>query len=145
MRVSTLGSLLVVQYVAATTLKDLDGIDGVQRALAQRYGRVSVLSIIGELGNIVRVDEPVRKRSNELLTRYERITRGGAIVITTRGLAGVMVRTFMSSLFLLNRTELRMKTFARLDEALQWLQQLPGQDAEVVSLAPSTIEAWLVK
>ena len=143
LRAATAGSLLVVEYLGPTALADLERMDAVQSELAAKFQRISVLSLIGQLGSITRVEAPVRERSSQMLTKYEHITRGGAIVITTRGLAGVMVRTFMSSLFLINSTQLPMRTFSRADEALQWLQGLEGQDAGVKTLTPADVSAWL--
>lgn len=124
------GSLFVAYYRAQTTLATLELLDTVQTEMLASYSHLSTLTIIGQLGAL-KVDDAVRDRSVVLGKKYEKQVRGSAIVVTTRGLAAVMVRTFLTGFFLLSRAETPVKTFSSVAEALGWLQSLPGQDLEV--------------
>jgi hypothetical protein len=92
-----------------------------------------------------KIDDAVRRRSVELGKKYEKQVRGAAIVVVTRGLAAVMVRTFLSGFFLLSRSEMPMRTFASVKEALTWVQTLPGQDAPLRELRPQDIDAFITR
>lgn len=133
-RFGAAGPLFVAHYKGAVTVDTLDELDRAQAALIEKRGVISMVTLIGELGPMLKVEEAVRSRSIELGKKYEKQVRGSAIVVATRGLAAVMVRTFLSGFFLLSRTELPIRTFSTVKDALAWLQSLNGQDAGVREL-----------
>ncbi|MFT3711729.1 MAG: STAS/SEC14 domain-containing protein [Archangium sp.] len=144
-RFGAAGPLFVAHYKGAVTLATLEKLDELQGALVEKRGTISMITVIGELGPMFKIDEDVRHRSVELGKKYDKQVRGGAIVVTTRGLAAVMVRTFLSGFFLLSRNEMPMRTFATVKEALSWLQNLPGQDAPLRELRPTDIDAFITR
>lgn len=142
-RFGAAGALFVAHYKGAVHLGTLEKLDELQRTLIEQRGTISMLTVIGELGPMFKVDDSVRKRSVELGKKYEHQVRGAAIVVVTRGVAAVMVRTFLSGFFLLSRNALPMRTFASVKEALGWLQGLAGQDAPLRELRPSDLDSFL--
>lgn len=130
-RLGAAGPLLVALYRGSTTVAVLDELDRTQEALLRKYPKISTFTVIGQATTLLKVDEGVRARSVELGKKYEKDVVGSAIVVTTKGLGAVMVRTFLSGFFLLSRSETPMKTFSTVADGLAWLQSLPGQDLSI--------------
>jgi glutaminase len=66
-----------------------------------------------------------------------------AIVVQTKGLGAVVVRTFLSAYFMMSKSTMATHTFANIGEGLAWLQQLPGQNPlSGLSVSPADIEAF---
>ncbi|MFZ5439529.1 MAG: hypothetical protein ACOZQL_05955 [Myxococcota bacterium] len=126
-RAGTAGSLLVVYYAGRTTLQTLEALDVAQGALVKQHQNISSLTVIGQAG-MERPDEQVRDRSLALSKKYEANVRASAIVVNTRGIGAVMVRTFLSAFFLLNQSKMQIKVFASVNEALKFLHGFDGTD-----------------
>lgn len=143
-RFGSAGPLLVALYRGSTSPGILDELDRTQEALLKRFPRITTLTVIGQAGSMLKADEGVRTRSVELGKKYEKSVIGSAIVVTTKGLGAVMVRTFLSGFFLLSKAEMPMKTFSTIAEGLAWLQALPGQDLSVkTEIRPADIERFI--
>ncbi len=127
-RLGVASSLVVALYRSGASLTALEELDKLQTSLLQKHAKLSTLTLIGQLGSVLKVDEAVRVKSVELGKKYEKQVHGSAIVVTTKGLAAVMARTFLSGFFMVSRSETPMRTFATVSEGLAWLQSLPGQD-----------------
>ena len=137
-RFGTAGPLLVTLYRGSSSVGMLDELDRVQEALIARHARISTIAIIAIAGSMFKTDDTVRTRSVALGKKYEKSVLGSAIVVTTRGLGAVMVRTFLSGFFLLSRAETPMKTFSTIAEGLSWVQSLPGQDLSIKTMLSAT-------
>ncbi len=137
-RFGTAGPLLVTLYRGPNSVAMLDELDRAQEALIAKHARISTIAIIALAGSMLKADDAVRTRSVALGKKYEKSVRGSAIVVTTRGLGAVMVRTFLSGFFLLSRAETPMKTFSTIAEGLSWVQSLPGQDLSIKTLVSAT-------
>lgn len=130
-RFGSAGPLLVALYRGSTSPGMLEELDRTQEALLKKFPRISTLTVIGQASSILKVDESVRTRSVELGKKYEKQVIGSAIIVTTKGLGAVMVRTFLTGFFLLSKAEMPMRTFSTVAEGLSWLQGLPGQDLSI--------------
>ncbi len=130
-RLGAAGSLLVALYRGSASVPLLDELSRTQEALLAKHPRISTLTVIGQASSMIRVDEAVRTRSVELGKKFDGKVVGSAIVVTTKGLGAVIVRTFLSGFFLLSKAETPMRTFATIEEGLVWLRSLPGQDAQL--------------
>ena len=130
-RLGAAGSLLVALYRGSASVAVLDELSRTQEALLAKYPRISTLTVIGQASSMIRVDEALRTRSVELGKKFDGKVVGSAIVVTTKGLGAVIVRTFLSGFFLLSRAETPMRTFASIEEGLAWLRTLPGQDVQM--------------
>lgn len=140
-RIGTAGSLLVAHYRARTTLEDLEQLDRAQEALLAKYPRISTLSVIAPTG-VQRPEEQVRERSLALNLKYEGRVVGSGIVVTTRGIGAVMVRTFLSAFLLLNKAKMAPRVFASISESMKWLHTLDAADASWRELSPSDVQRF---
>lgn len=122
------GPLIIAVYKRAPTLGVMERLDAAETKLLEKHPRLSVLTIISAVGDALKVDEKVRARGVELSHKYDKVVRGSAIVIAVKGLAAVVVRSFLSAFFLLSKSAMPSKTFGDVGEAVRWLQSLPEQD-----------------
>jgi len=130
-RFGSAGPLLVAFYGGSTTLEALEELGRNQDVLLAKYPRISTLTVIGQAKSMLKIDEAVRVKSLELSKKFDGRVVGSAIVVMTKGLGAVIVRSFLSGFFLLSRAETPMKTFASVQEGLTWLRTLPGQDVTI--------------
>jgi hypothetical protein len=65
-----------------------------------------------------------RKRSAELLKMVEPILRANVMVFDMRGMTGAIVRTFVSGIFLLNRSKVLSKVCDDPVDGAEWLRDL---------------------
>lgn len=143
-RLGSAGPLLVALYRGSTSVAVLNELDRTQEALLRKYPKISTLTVIGQASSLLKVEDGVRARSVELGKKYEKDVLGSAIVVTTRGLGAVMVRTFLSGFFLLSKSETPMKTFPTIADGLAWVQALPGQDLSIkTGLSAVDVERFL--
>lgn len=143
-RFGSAGPLLVAFYGGSTTLAALEELSRAQDALLAKYPRISTLTVIGQAKSMLKIDEAVRVKSLELSQKFDKRVVGSAIVVTTKGLGAVIVRSFLSGFFLLSRAETPMKTFANVEEGLTWLRGLPGQDVMLkTELSVADIERFI--
>lgn len=140
-RLGTAGSLLIACYRARTTVEDLDALERAQNALLTKYPRISTLSIIAPSG-VERPEEKVRERSLALNLAFEEKVRGSGIVVTTRGIGAVMVRTFLTAFFLLNKAKMAPMVFASISESMKWLHTLDGDDGSWRELSPTDVQGF---
>lgn len=143
-RFGAAGPLLVALYRGTSNQVMLDELERTQDALLKKFPMISTLTVIGQATSMLRVDDSVRTRSVELGKKFENSVVGSAIVVVTKGLGAVVVRTFLSGFFLLSRAKTPMKTFSRVGDGLSWLQSLPGQDMSVkTELSATDIERFI--
>lgn len=140
-RIGTAGSLLVACYRARTTVADLELLDRAQEGLLAKYPRIRTLSIIAPAG-VERPDENVREQSLALNLKYEDKVVGSAIVVTTRGISAVMVRTFLTAFLLLNKAKMTPRVFASISESMKWLHTLDAGDESWRELSPADVQGF---
>lgn len=143
-RLGSAGPLLVASYAGTTTLAALEELGRTQETMLAKYPRISTLTVIGQASSMLKIDDAVRTKSLELGKKFDGKVVGSAIVVTTKGLGAVLVRSFLSGFFLLSRAETPMKTFANIQEGLTWLRTLPGQDLTLkTELSVADIERFI--
>lgn|GEM_PF-2229518 len=74
----------------------------------------------------------VRARSAELLKRVDPFLRANAMIFDVRGMTGAIIRTFVSGIFLLNRSRVESKVFEDPADGLAWLRDLDPPVPELV-------------
>lgn len=74
--------------------------------------------------------------------QLEELTVAAAMVILSRGLMAVMIRTFMAGLSLVGSSKYEVKVFKTLAEAEAWLRTIPNAPSIPESLAVD-VETWL--
>ena len=120
---------------------DNDALERAQNALLTKFPRISTLSIIAPSG-VERPEEKVRERSLALNLAFEEKVRGSGIVVTTRGIGAVMVRTFLTAFFLLNKAKMAPMVFASISESMKWLHTLDGDDGSWRELSPTDVQGF---
>lgn len=125
-----------------------------QRKVCDRFGKVVTLSVIpsAELQQIrnrsVPANPPPEERDASIRAtaaasdEMSSHTIASAMVILTTGLVGVAVRTFMAGASLLSRTQSPLQTFRSIDEAVKWLESVPGVPGPFPNLAKE-VDTWL--
>jgi hypothetical protein len=120
-----------------------------QLRFAEQFPRIFSLAIIpdGPSGAAASVPEAAERqatvqRSAEAALQVEAVTVGSAVVILPRGVAAVMVRTFLVGLSLATRSKNPFKTFTSLAEAEAWFQALPEAPGGAQGLA-AEVTRWL--
>lgn len=129
-RIGVLGPLVIGVFDGSPDLGLLDHLERVHVESAARYGRFTSLSIVAT----PKVETPsaeYRKRSAELTARFQPQLIGTGIVILAIGAAAVVARTFLAASALLVRHTHPQGTFRQIAPAVSWLQELPGQVAEL--------------
>lgn len=137
-RVGHVGSVFVTSWYSELTVEALDMLERHQTALAQKYGQVTLVSVV--MGASKNPPPEIRerlKRTSDFLSG-QRI--GNFVVVQTRGLGAIIARTFLAALSLLNPENMRV--IRTLEEAADEVRKLPKQHPEVV--ANVTLAADLV-
>ena len=140
-KIGHLGCLLLTQMRQSTTMEFIEALDAAQAKLVASYPKLSSINVLRQ--SAMKVDEAVRARSVEVSAKYEHLGVGTAIVVLSRGLAGVGVRTALSMFFMLSKQSTPSKVYSNVAEALEWLKTLPGQDPSLQQAALSELEAFL--
>lgn len=143
-RFGNAGPLVIASYKGALTLTALKELEKLEDGLLKVHPRIASLAVMGKMGGMFQVDKEVQKYGVELATKYEKVAHGSAIVVQTKGLGAVVVRTFLSAYFMMSKSTMVTQTFASVDEGLAWLQQLPGQNPlSGLSVSAADIEAFV--
>lgn len=132
-RVASAGPLLVIVFDKSAGPELLDVLETVQQQHADQHARFSTLTVV----NQERLDAPTaefRTRAAAMRAKYSGKTASSAMVILSRGVAAVFVRTFLAGYQLLVRHEYPEGSFRDVRSAVQWLQGLPNQLTEVKQL-----------
>lgn len=137
-RIGHIGSVFVTAWYSELTEGALDMLERQQTALFQKYGKVTLISIV--MGATQNPPPDVRARLKRTADFLQSQRIGNFVVVQTRGLSAIIARTFLAALSLMN-TE-NMKVFKSLDDAADEARRIPGQNQEV--LANMTLAADLV-
>jgi hypothetical protein len=131
-------SLFVMVWRGTVTTASLDRTNAVEDTLIKRYGRISVVGVITDLGGGV-PSADLRQASADALKRFAPSVRGTTLMVDAGGAKAVLFRTFLAGLTLLIDFESPLKIVKTHPDAATWLQQLPGQDPAL--LVPGIAEA----
>jgi len=123
-RLGHLGSVLAVGWHEAPSIRCLEVLEQHHVALAQRFGKVTLLSVI-----VTATQNPspdVRAKIDQQASRLEAVRHGSVVVVLAKGLAAIFIRTYLAALSLVTKEPLRVvKTLA---DAATEIRKLPGQD-----------------
>jgi hypothetical protein len=142
-RVGHSGPLLLTSMQESTTLGFLDALDRVQAKLIETYPKLSSINVMSHTN--LKVDEQTRARGVALTDKFEKHGLATAIVVLSRGLSGVGVRTALSMYFMASRGGVPTKVFPSVAEGLSWLQTFPGQEQVVKMLSPLDLEPFFTQ
>jgi len=127
-RIGHCGPVLVSIWYSQASLNELQLLAEQQRTLVARYGIISTLSIA------VRVPQAPGPEASEWIKQtdkeFKNSTRGSVVVVLERGLAAIIVRSFLAAASLITTNV--MHVVKTIEEAAAKVQSLPGQPAEIV-------------
>jgi hypothetical protein len=139
-RIGSVGSLVVTHMRESTTLGFLKEFEKVQNKLIERHPKISCISVLSQAA--MKLDTQANAYSVELTDRFAPHFVGTGLVVTTRGLGGVSVRTALSMYFMVAKGHTPTRVFSTTHEALSWLQGLVGQTADLKSVSTSELDAF---
>ncbi len=126
-RIGHHGPVLVSVWYAQASLGALQLLAEQQRTLVARYGTISTLSIA------VKVPQAPGPEASEWIKQTDKefkdSTRGSVVVVLERGLAAIIVRSFLAAASLITTNV--MHVVKTIEEAAAKVQSLPGQPPEI--------------
>jgi len=123
-RLGHLDSVLTVVWHEAPTVACLEVLEHHHTALAQRFGKVTLLSVIVTATQSPSPD--VRAKIDEQAPRLQALRHGSVVVVLAKGLAAIFIRTYLAALSLVTKEPLRV--VKALPDAATEIRKLPGQD-----------------
>lgn len=126
-RVGHSGSVFVTAWYSELTEGALDMMERHQTALSQRYGKVTLVSIV--MGATKNPPPAMRERLKRTADFLQDQRIGNFVVVLTRGLGAIIARTFLAALSLMNSENMRV--VRTLEDAADEIRKLPLQNEEV--------------
>lgn len=126
-RLGSVGSVLVIAWYSELTTAALDAIQKHEEPLADRHGKITLVSII--LGATAAPPTEVRERMRKESPELDERRLGNLIVVRTQGLSAIIARSFLAAMSLMSS----IKVPATLEAAATEVRALPGQDAETTN------------
>ena len=128
-RLGHLGPLLIAVWNSKLTVRSLELLEEQHRALHSKFGKVTLLSVV--VGAAETPSGPVRERLNHTAEELHRLRRANVIAVLARGLGAIIARSLMAAVSLISAE--KIEVFKTTDDAVAFVQHLPGQDATVVA------------
>lgn len=132
-RFAQAGPLMIAAWSRSATNAGLEQLEKYQADLIAKHGKVSSLTVL--LGSGGETEAGLRERAVKMQERFDKSLVGTAIAVTAKGVAAVIIRTFLAGFSLVSSGSAPMKTFGNVNDAVAWLKSLPGQ-ASVIAGDP---------
>ncbi|MBL9038784.1 MAG: hypothetical protein JNG84_09740 [Archangium sp.] len=126
-RIGAFDSLLVSVWYGELTIPMLDRLSFHHQALVAKHGKITFLSVV-----VNATGSPpahVREHMKTKMPDMVPMRRGNYVVVLARGMAGVIARTFLAALSLINSEN--MKVFASVAEAVAAVQAIGDQSVTI--------------
>ena len=121
-RIGALGNILVSVFDGPPDEKTLEVVDrGTSLHAASHAKYVSIVAIVAE--KLAAPTPQFREGATKLHARFEDQLLASATVITSRGMAAVVARTFLAAYQLIVHYKAPQQTFRDLPTAVAWLEQ----------------------
>lgn len=130
-RLGHVGSVFVTVWFAELDDGALDALDKHQKALVDKYGKVTMVSVVVNATKAPGPELRERLKKNTDLLAAHRL--GNIIVVTAKGMSAIIARSFLAMLTLISKETMRVP--ATLAAAAEEVKKLPGQDAAIISNA----------
>lgn len=137
-RLGHAGSVYVTVWFSELSMMALDALAKHHHALAKKYGKITLVSIV--VGATQAPGPELRDRLRSETAELAKSRRANIVVVLAKGLSAIITRSFLAVLSLLS-TE-TMKVPGTLEEAAEQARNLEGQDEETKNNA--TLGADLV-
>jgi hypothetical protein len=128
-RLGSKGSVLVTVWFSELTTAALDALEKHHEALANRLGKITLVSIIVSATEAPRAE--LRERLRAQSTQLAKRRLGNIIVVRAKGLSAIIARSFLAALSLVSTETIKVP--ATLEAAANEVRALAGQNADVVN------------
>lgn len=140
--VASWDSLLVAVFRSAGGIASLQTLALMMRSFSHTYPEGFSLLIWLQRPSMGKTPaKGLKEEAQQLGKEFSNRMIGVGLVLDADGLAGAVVRTVVTAVSMLHRTEIPVKVFETLQGATTWLTRLPRQDAalraEALTLAAS--------
>jgi hypothetical protein len=125
-RLGHVGSVYVSVWFSELSTAALDALSKHHHALAKKYGKITLVSIV--VGATKAPGPELRDRLRAETAELAKSRRANIVVVLTKGLSAIITRSFLAMLSLLSSET--MKVPATLEEAAEQARKLEGQDEE---------------
>lgn len=124
------GPVLISVWYSELTLRSLDALDQHQTALAAKYGKVTLVSVVSSATKAppAELRDEIKRRA----PRQEALRLGNIVVVNARGVAAIIARTFLAALSLIQNG---LSVAKDIEDAAARTRALPGQHPDIVSNA----------
>lgn len=139
-RIGTLGNIIIAVFHGPGRLAQLKLLEETQAPFVAQQGKVVSMTIISS----DKLDTPTpefRAESARLQARFKPNLVCTAVVITTKGFAAVVARTFLAAYQLVVSYETPQQTFRDVASAVAWVQKTVPQTKELLG-ADAAITAF---
>ncbi|MFT3706031.1 MAG: hypothetical protein QM817_00050 [Archangium sp.] len=126
-QVGRIGSLLVTVHTQAATTHLIRTLDSALEQHRSQFPRFSVLALVSG-GAIKSPESGLKDLVVAQEKRFESAIIGAGVAIEAKGLSAVLTRTFLAAYTLLSSHSFPVKSFGTTEQAVTWLQALPGQE-----------------
>jgi len=128
-RLGHVGSVLVTVWFSELTTAALDALEKHHEALANRHGKITLVSVI--VGATAAPPAELRDRLRAQSTELAKRRLGNIIVVRAKGLSAIIARSFLAALSLVSSETIRVPT--TLEAAANEVRALAGQSADVMN------------
>lgn len=127
-RLGSVGSVLVTVWFSELSNAALDALEKHHEALANRHGKITLVSIV--MGATAAPPSELRERMRKQTSDLAKRRLGNIIVVRARGLSAIIARSFLAALSLMSSETIKVP--ATLEAAATEVRALPGQNAETM-------------
>ena len=126
-RLATIGPLMISVWYQEASLRGFEALGKTQDRLVAQYGMISSINISVILPRAPPPEAIEWVKSQQ--AKSDATTRETVVVLLSRGLSAVIARTFLATVSLFSRRNL--KVVKTLTEAVEVIQRAPGQDSAI--------------
>lgn len=126
-RVGHVESLMVCVWTDMSSLASMDVMAAHEQVLIDTHGQVSLLLVFA--GKPSGSAPGVKERGDQLARRFQPYVRANVVLVQSKGLAGILVRSFLAAFSLVS--PIPMESATSLEDAARRLRQAPGQQPAV--------------
>ena len=133
-------SLLVVVFEQPTPVEAAQAIQRFHRERIAMHSRISSITVLaGQLQ--LQVDPEVRRIGSEIAREAAQVGIAGAVVVPAEGWIATFYRSVITGMHIVARVKTPHRVFSRIDDAVRWICEQPGQVPAVAEHAEAIIAA----
>lgn len=133
-------SLLVVVFEQPTCVEAAQAIQRFHRERIATSSRISSITVLtGELR--LQVDPEVRRVGSEIAREAAQVGIAGAVVVPADGWIATFFRSVITGMHIVARVKTPHRVFARIDDAVRWICEQPGQVPAIADHADAILAA----